>query len=108
MKEKEINKKIADFDTQNANEEAIDDVLVTKLKYKDAMCTEALLSLNQTSTKVVEFLSEEKLLCQHSFKQYLTNEEECTTHLTNFASKQFDQVSNVKSTYAFTIQIFAI
>ncbi len=108
MKEKEINKKIADFDTHNANEEAIDDALVTKVKYKDAMCTEALLSLNQISTRIVEFLSEEKLLCQHSFKQYLTNEEECTAHLTNFANKQFDQVCNVKSTYAFAIVNFEI
>ena len=80
---------------QNGNEELKDDALVTKLKYKDATSSEALLSLNQASTHVVQLLSEEKLLCQHSFKQYLTYEEECTVHLTNFASKQFDQVSDI-------------
>jgi hypothetical protein len=76
----------------NVGEEIKDGILLSKLKCKDAMASEALLSFNELLSNVSELLSEEKLLCQHSFKQYLVMEEECTAHLTNYANKQFDQV----------------
>lgn len=65
---------------------------MTQLKSKDALFTETLLSVNQLSSNIMKFLREEKLLCQHPFKQYLILEEESTASLTNYANKQFEQV----------------
>ena len=89
---KGISRTLADFENLNVSEEIKDEILLSKLKCKDAMASEALMSLNELSSNVLGFLSEDKLLCQHSFKQYLAFEEECTTHLTNYANKQFEQV----------------
>lgn len=79
------------------DEEAKDQSVLSKLKSKDALVTETLLSINQSSSNIMKFLKEEKLLCQHSFKQYLALEDECTASLTNYANKQFEQVTNLES-----------
>ncbi|KAI9553868.1 hypothetical protein GHT06_019138 [Daphnia sinensis] len=91
IKAKGILRKIADFDSINMDEEARDQNVLSKLKSKDALVTETLISVNQLSSNIMKFLREEKLLCQHSFKQYLSLEEECTASLTNYANKQFEQ-----------------
>lgn len=90
-KAKRFLRKIADFDSNNMDEEAKDQSVLSKLKSKDALVTETLLSINQSSSNIMKFLKEEKLLCQHSFKQYLALEDECTASLTNYANKQFEQ-----------------
>lgn len=96
-KAKRFLRKIADFDSNNMDEEAKDQSVLSKLKSKDALVTETLLSINQSSSNIMKFLKEEKLLCQHSFKQYLALEDECTASLTNYANKQFEQVTNLES-----------
>lgn len=87
-----ISRKIADLDSLNAGLEIKNEVLLSKLKCTDAMANEVLQSVNGLSSHVLEFLNEEKLLCQNSFKEYLAFEEECTACLTNYANKQFEQV----------------
>ncbi|XP_057375585.1 HAUS augmin-like complex subunit 3 [Daphnia carinata] len=90
-KAKRILREIADFDSTNMDEEAKDQNVLSKLKSKEALANETLLSVYQTSSNIMKFLREEKLLCQHSFKQYLFLEEECTASLTNYANRQFEQ-----------------
>lgn len=83
----------------HSTEELKTELLVTKLKCKDEAFIESICKLEKTSSKVTEFLSKGDLLCQSSFNQFLSGEEECTSHLTDYANKQFEQVRSVLPTY---------
>lgn len=59
------------------------------------MLTEAFVFLEQNMSKIQELLSNNQLLCQHSFTEYLQLEEECTAYLTDCAHRKFEQVLNI-------------
>ena len=66
--------------------------LTDKLLLQNAALNEAKKHVEQIADKLVNFLSKPKLLCQLSFQQILSLEENYTAKLTSHANQEFEQV----------------